>query len=77
MNVAILTDADLRREVLAELEWEPSVNAVHIGVSVKNGVVTLSGHVPSYAEKLAAERAAKRVYGVRDAHSQLRSHAHA
>jgi osmotically-inducible protein OsmY len=40
------------------------VNAAHIGVSVKDGIVTLSGHVPSYAEKYAAERAAKRVHGV-------------
>jgi osmotically-inducible protein OsmY len=59
------TDSELQRDVLNELSWEPSVNAAHIGVSVKDGVVTLTGHVPSYAEKYAAERAAKRVYGVR------------
>jgi osmotically-inducible protein OsmY len=58
-------DSELQRDVLDELVWEPSVNAAHIGVSVKDGIVTLSGHVPSYAEKFAAERAAKRVYGVK------------
>src|SRR6267378_2100898 len=62
---ATLSDVELQRDVLDELKWEPSVNAAHIGVSVKNGVITLSGHVPSYAEKYAAERAAKRVHGVR------------
>src|SRR3954447_16537073 len=59
------TDSELQRDVLNELKWEPSVDAAHIGVSAKDGVVTLSGHVSSYAEKYAAERAAKRVYGVR------------
>ncbi|MGZ3485827.1 MAG: BON domain-containing protein [Isosphaeraceae bacterium] len=58
------TDSELQREVLDELKWEPSVDAAHIGVSAKDGVVTLSGHVSSYAEKFAAERAAKRVQGV-------------
>lgn len=64
MSVATMSDIDLQRDVLDELKWEPSVNAAHIGVSVKDGVVTLSGHVPSYAEKYAAEKAAKRVHGV-------------
>jgi len=59
-----MTDSELQRAVLEELKWEPSVNAAHIGVSVKNGIVTLSGHVPSYWEKYGAEKAAKRVYGV-------------
>ena len=59
------TDSELQRDVLDELKWEPSVDAAHIGVSAKDGVVTLSGHVSSYAEKFAAERAAKRVLGVR------------
>ena len=65
------TDAELQRHVLAELRWEPSVNETHIGVSVKEGVVTLSGHVPSYVEKYAAETAAKRVYGVRAVANEL------
>ena len=59
------TDIDLQRDVLDELKWEPSVNAAHIGVSVKDGVVNLTGHVPSYAEKYGAEKAAKRVFGVK------------
>ena len=64
MSTATMTDQDLQRDVMDELKWEPSVNPAHIGVTVKGGVVTLTGHVPSYAEKYAAERAAKRVYGV-------------
>jgi osmotically-inducible protein OsmY len=58
-------DIDIQRDVLEELKWEPSVNAAHIGVSVKDGIVTLSGHVSSFAEKYEAELAAKRVSGVR------------
>jgi osmotically-inducible protein OsmY len=60
-----ITDSALRDDVLHELEWEPSVDAAHIGVAVKDGIVTLTGTVTSYAEKFAAENAAKRVYGVR------------
>ena len=66
-----MTDTELQRDVLDELKWEPSVNAAHIGVSVKDGIVTLSGHVSSYAEKYAAERAAKRVYGVKAVANEL------
>lgn len=58
-------DLSLRENVLNELEFEPSIHAAHIGVAVDNGVVTLSGHVGSYAEKLMAERVAQRVKGVR------------
>lgn len=61
----MVTDKELQRDVLDELAWEPSVNAASIGVAVKEGIVTLTGSVPSYAEKLAAEDAAKRVYGVK------------
>lgn len=60
-----MSDTQLRRYIIDELEFEPSVNAAHIGVAVDNGVVTLTGHVGSYAEKIAAERAARRVKGVR------------
>ena len=59
------TDYQLQRDVLDELKWEPAVDAANIGVAVKEGVVTLTGHVPSYTEKKAAENAAKRVYGVK------------
>ncbi len=59
------TDAQLKTEVTRELEWDPSVNATHIGVAAKDGVVTLTGHLGTYAEKYAAERAAQRVEGVK------------
>ncbi len=59
------TDSQLQLDVLAELKWEPSVNAAQIGVEVKDGIVTLAGHVSSYAEKYGAEHAAQRVSGVR------------
>jgi osmotically-inducible protein OsmY len=65
MATATMSDTNLQRDVLEELRWEPSVNAAHIGVSVKDGIVTLSGHVPSYWERYVAEKAAKRVYGVK------------
>ena len=59
------TDNQVQQDVLAELKWEPSVNAAQIGVEVKDGIVTLAGHVGSYAEKWDAERAAQRVAGVK------------
>jgi osmotically-inducible protein OsmY len=62
---------ELKKDVEAELDWEPRVNAAHIGVSVKDGVVALTGHVPSFAEKYAAERTAKRVYGVKAVADEL------
>jgi len=58
------SDTQLQEDVLAELRWEPSVNAAHIGVEVTQGVVTLQGHVTSFSEKWDAERAAQRVAGV-------------
>ena len=65
------TDSELQRDVLDELKWEPSVDAAHLGVAVKDGIVTLTGHVASYAQKYAAERAAKRVFGVRAVANEL------
>jgi osmotically-inducible protein OsmY len=65
------TDKELKKDIEDELDWEPRVNAAHIGVSVKDGVVTLSGRVPSFAEKYAAERTAKRVYGVKAVADEL------
>jgi len=59
------TDAELQQDVMNELQWEPSIEAAEIVVSVRDGVVTLSGYVDSYGKKLAAERAAARVFGVR------------
>ena len=60
-----MRDAHLRRDVEEELEWEPSLHATEIGVAVHDGIVTLTGSVPSYTEKRAAERVAKRVQGVK------------
>lgn len=59
------TDAALQREVEAELAWDPAVRSTAIGVAVRNGVVTLSGHLDTYAEKWAAEDALRRVSGVK------------
>lgn len=59
------TDAQLQIDVVEELRWDPSVRDAEIGVSAKDGVITLSGVVESYAEKHAATRAAQRVAGVR------------
>lgn len=59
------TDLELKKDVSDELQWEPGLNAAGVGVSVKNGIVTLTGDVGSYREKWDAERAAKRVLGVK------------
>ncbi len=59
------SDTFLKESVLAELLWEPSIKAAHIGVTARDGVVTLMGHVQTYAEKHAAEVAARRVKGVK------------
>lgn len=59
------TDSELQRDVLDELAFEPMVDHAHIGVAAKDGVVTLTGHVPNYAQKMAAERATARVNGVK------------
>lgn len=58
------TDTALRQDVIDELEWDPALDAAGIGISAHDGAVTLSGHVRSYTEKLAAEKAARRVAGV-------------
>lgn len=58
-------DQTLQSLVIDELAWVPNVDAAHIGVTARNGVVTLSGVVGTLAEKLGAERAALRVRGVR------------
>jgi hyperosmotically inducible protein len=59
------TDKQLRDEVEEELDFDPSINSAQIGVEVTDRVVTLSGHPSSYAEKIAAEKAAQRVSGVK------------
>ncbi|MEK1929382.1 MAG: BON domain-containing protein, partial [Pararhizobium sp.] len=60
-----MNDMELRQDILDELSFEPSLEAEHIGVTVDNGVVTLTGHVGSYAEKTTAERVVQRIKGVR------------
>ena len=59
------TDSQLQQDLIAQLKWEPLLRSAEIGVSAKDGVVTLSGTVDSYAKKLEAEDAAKRVKGVK------------
>jgi osmotically-inducible protein OsmY len=58
-------DDKLQKAVLAELNWEPSITSAHIGVTAKNGTVTLTGHVESFGQKHAAEMATGRVKGVK------------
>jgi osmotically-inducible protein OsmY len=60
-----MTDITLRQNILDELEFEPSIDAAHIGVAVEDGVVTLAGHVSSYWEKTTAENVVRRVKGVK------------
>ena len=67
MATATLTQDDrrVRDAVMRQLEWDPEVDASEVGVAAKHGTVTLSGFIDTYAGKLAAERAAKHVRGVR------------
>jgi osmotically-inducible protein OsmY len=59
------TDAEIQKDILAQLKWEPFLNPASIGVSVKDGVVTLSGQVDSYSKKIGAELAVKKIAGVK------------
>ena len=65
------SNTDLQQLVLDELKYEPSVDASEIGVTARDGIVTLTGKIKSYAEKYAAERAAQRVYGVKAVTDEL------
>ncbi len=65
------SEIELRRDVEEELAMEPSVDATAIGVAVEDGIVTLTGHVTSYSEKLAADRCASRVWGVKAVVSEV------
>jgi osmotically-inducible protein OsmY len=68
------SDAQIRDDVISELGWDPQVpDAAGIGVNVSDGAVTLTGRTPTYAGKLAAARAAERVYGVRSVADDLES----
>ncbi|MGZ4338400.1 MAG: BON domain-containing protein [Gaiellaceae bacterium] len=59
-----MNDEALQEDVLEELKWDPEIDAAQIGVAVKDGAVTLTGHVSTYSEKYAAVKAAERVEGV-------------
>ena len=59
------SDNQIQKDVMEELKWEPYLNASEIGVAVKNGIVTLSGQIDTYSKKLSAEKAAKKVAGVK------------
>ena len=67
VSTATLNEADVRVRdaVMRQLDWDPEVDASAVGVAARHGTVTLSGFIDTYAGKLAAERAAKRVHGVR------------
>jgi osmotically-inducible protein OsmY len=60
-----MKDSKLKQNVIDELDFEPSINAADIGVAVENGIVTLTGHVPTYAEKSTVEQIVSRVKGVK------------
>jgi len=64
-KIIMKTDLQLQKDVMAELAWEPSLNPTEIGTAVKQGIVTLTGHVNSFSEKWSAEVAARRVAGVK------------
>lgn len=65
MEDTMKNNTELRRDILDELEWEPSIDAAEIGVMTHDGIVTLTGSVGSYTEKLSAERVVRRVKGVK------------
>lgn len=60
-----MNNSNLRQDIIDELEFQPSIDAANIGVAVDNGVVTLTGHVPTYVQKTATEEAVRRVKGVK------------
>jgi osmotically-inducible protein OsmY len=66
-----MTDLELKKSVESELSYEPSINPAEIGVAVKDGIVTLTGRIPSYWEKVAAEHAAMRVAGTKAVVNQI------
>jgi osmotically-inducible protein OsmY len=68
----IRTDAQLQRDVIDELRWDPAVGSAEVGIAARNGVITLSGQVASYAKKYAAVRAVERVAGVRAIAEELK-----
>jgi osmotically-inducible protein OsmY len=65
------TDERLREAVSHQLSWDPELDATLVGISAHDGIVTLSGFVETYGAKLAAERAVRRVYGVKAVANEL------
>ncbi len=59
------TDSLLKQDIVAELDWDPAIDAAHVGVAVTDGVVTLTGHVRSFSQKWAIQKAMRRVSGVK------------
>src|ERR1700720_4232203 len=73
MGHPMKSDSEIREDVIRELRWDPQVPGPEaIGVAVRDGAVTLTGHVSTYAEKLAAARAAERVYGVKAVANEMK-----
>lgn len=64
-RMVMKTDRELQQDVIAELNWDPAVRVQSVGVTVDGGVVTLTGHLASYSEKAAVEKAVQRVRGVK------------
>jgi osmotically-inducible protein OsmY len=64
-------DIELRKDVVEELEWDPSIDARTIGVAIEDGIIALTGHVSSYADKANAEKIVKRVHGVQGVANDL------
>lgn len=60
-----MSDNSLQQDIIDELDFEPSIDAAHVGVAVDNGVVTLTGHVSTYGQKASIERVVRRVRGVK------------
>jgi osmotically-inducible protein OsmY len=69
--LTVKSDKEIQKDVMKELDWDPQVDAIEVGVQVKDGLVTLTGTVATYAKKLAAKRAAHRVNGVLDVVNNL------
>jgi osmotically-inducible protein OsmY len=71
MSMTKIDDSEIRRKVIAELDWDPSIDASGVGVAVKDGVVTLNGSIASYWQKKEVERVVKRVIGVKAVAEEL------
>lgn len=65
------TDSELQKDILEELSWDPLAPEARVGVAVRNGVVTLTGYLDTYEEKVAVEKAAARVSGVKTIASEM------